>query len=72
MVTESVFCGQDLWEMIVTFIISQQNNIRRIRRCIETICEAYGSRCTARTAPFTTGFRRLPSCPAQRKKNCGL
>ena len=26
---------QDLWEMIVTFLISQQNNIRRIRRCTE-------------------------------------
>ena len=33
---------QDLWEMIVTFLISQQNNIPRIRRCIENICTAYG------------------------------
>jgi len=33
---------QDLWEMIVSFLISQQNNIARIRRCIENICEAYG------------------------------
>lgn len=38
---------QDLWEMIITFIISQQNNIRRIRKCIETICRTYGSLCTA-------------------------
>lgn len=35
---------QDLWEMIVTFLISQQNNIIRIRRCIENICERYGER----------------------------
>ena len=34
---------QDLWEMIVSFLISQQNNIRRIRRCIENICQAYGA-----------------------------
>lgn len=34
--------NQDLWEMIVTFLISQQNNIVRIRRCIKNICEAYG------------------------------
>ncbi len=47
---------QDLWEMIVTFIISQQNNIRRIRRCIETICEAYGSRCTAPDGTVYYGF----------------
>lgn len=33
---------QDLWEMIVTFIISQQNNIPRIRRCIRLLCGRYG------------------------------
>ena len=33
---------QDLWEMIVSFLISQQNNIVRIRRCIENICTEYG------------------------------
>lgn len=33
---------QDLWEMIVSFLISQQNNIVRIRRCIENICKQYG------------------------------
>lgn len=33
---------QDLWEMIVSFLISQQNNIVRIRRCIQNICEKYG------------------------------
>lgn len=35
---------QDLWEMIVSFLISQQNNIARIRRCIGNICEKYGER----------------------------
>ncbi|MDE7224982.1 MAG: 8-oxoguanine DNA glycosylase [Acetatifactor sp.] len=35
---------QDLWEMIVSFLISQQNNIVRIRRCIENICTSYGER----------------------------
>lgn len=33
---------QDLWETIVSFLISQQNNIVRIRRCIRNICERYG------------------------------
>lgn len=33
---------QDLWEMIVSFLISQQNNIVRIRRCIQNICDRYG------------------------------
>lgn len=35
---------QDLWEMIVSFLISQQNNIVRIRRCIENICTEYGEK----------------------------
>lgn len=38
---------QDLWEMIVTFLISQQNNIKRIHRCIDMICETYGKKCIA-------------------------
>ncbi len=33
---------QDLWEMIVTFLVSQQNNIPRIKRCIENLCREYG------------------------------
>ncbi len=37
---------QDLWEMIVSFLISQQNNIIRIRKCIDNICKKYGE-------PFT-------------------
>lgn len=36
--------NQDLWEMTVSFIISQQNNIKRIRKCIDTVCEHYGTR----------------------------
>lgn len=35
---------QDLWEMLVSFLISQQNNIVRIRRCIRNICEVYGEK----------------------------
>jgi N-glycosylase/DNA lyase len=35
---------QDLWETIVTFIISQQNNISRIKNIITKLCEPYGDR----------------------------
>lgn len=34
--------NQDLWEMIISFIISGNNNIPRIRKSIELICERYG------------------------------
>ncbi len=47
--TSSAECGkgirilrQDPWEMVVSFLISQQNNITRIRRCIGNICRKYG------------------------------
>lgn len=35
---------QDVWEMLISFIISQQNNIKRIRKCIETLCARYGEK----------------------------
>lgn len=34
--------NQDLWEMIISFIISGNNNIPRIRKSIDLICERYG------------------------------
>ena len=39
--------NQDLWEMVVSFIISQQNNIPRIKKCISNICRTYGKTMTA-------------------------
>ena len=33
---------QDLYEALISFIISQNNNIPRIRKCIEALCEKYG------------------------------
>lgn len=35
---------QDLWEMIVSFIISQNNNIPRIKKSIEKICNEVDGR----------------------------
>ena len=39
--------NQDPWEMIISFIISQRNNIKRIRGCIARLCEKYGEKKTA-------------------------
>lgn len=33
---------QDFWEAVVSFIISQNNNIPRIKGCIESICKSFG------------------------------
>ncbi|MCI8814441.1 MAG: 8-oxoguanine DNA glycosylase, partial [Lachnospiraceae bacterium] len=35
---------QELWEMIVTFIISQRNNIPRIRKCVAALCREFGEK----------------------------
>lgn len=35
---------QDLWETIVSFIISANNNIPRIKKIIENMCEMFGER----------------------------
>lgn len=47
---------QDLWEMIISFLISQQNNIKRIRRCIELICERYGEERQSENGIFYHAF----------------
>lgn len=36
--------NQDLFETLISFIISQNNNIPRIRKCIEAICERFGEK----------------------------
>lgn len=35
---------QEVWEMIVSFIISQQNNIKRIKKSIELLCQKFGEK----------------------------
>ncbi|MDO5423523.1 MAG: DNA glycosylase [Eubacteriales bacterium] len=57
---------QDLWEMIITFLITQQNHIPRIRRCIQNICERYGEEKTAEWSWTPAGDSRLAvdSAPA--------
>ncbi len=36
--------NQDLFEMIVSFIISQQKQIPSIRKCVEALCERFGEK----------------------------
>lgn len=36
--------NQDFWETVVSFIISQNNNIPRIKGCIEAVCAAHGEK----------------------------
>lgn len=36
--------NQELWETVVSFIISANNNIPRIKGCIESLCENFGEK----------------------------
>lgn len=49
---------QDLWEMTASFLISQQNNITRIRKCISNICEKYGEKKEALSGSTYYAFPR--------------
>lgn len=66
---------QDLWEMIVSFLISQQNNIIRIRRCIGNICERYGEPKTNFRGETYYAFpepEKLAFLPEDALKECNL
>lgn len=66
---------QDLWEMIVSFLISQQNNIGRIRKCIQNICLRYGRQCTAYDGTVYYGFpapEKLACAGEEELRSCNL
>lgn len=45
---------QDLWETIISFLISQNNNIPRIRKSIEALCGRFGK-------PLEEGYHAFPT-----------
>ena len=56
---------QDLWETIVCFIISQQNNIARITGCVENLCSLLGETCYNKSKQVYNSFptaERLALC----------
>lgn len=60
---------QDCFETLISFIISQNNNIPRIKKCIEGLCENYGHiiegevRVETRTRAEAKNARRLYAFP---------
>ncbi|MCD2493115.1 8-oxoguanine DNA glycosylase [Lacrimispora sp. NSJ-141] len=66
---------QDLWETMVTFLISQQNNIPRIRRCVRLLCENYGNTVIDLSGQTHYGFPgpdKLASVSEDELRNCSL
>lgn len=78
---------QDGWEALCTFIISQNNNIKRIRGIVERLCECFGeaiegtyafptaerlAQCSLEDlAPLRSGFRAKYLLDAAKKVNDG-
>lgn len=55
--------NQDIWECIISFIISANNNIPRIQGIVERLCEQYGEKINA----FDSTYYTFPS--AERLKD---
>lgn len=54
---------QDVWEMIITFILSQQNNIPRIKGLIRAISREYGEKMETKEGKSYDAFP-VPECLA--------
>ncbi|MCS7172006.1 MAG: DNA-3-methyladenine glycosylase 2 family protein [Armatimonadetes bacterium] len=64
---------QDPWEVLCSFLISQNNNIPKIRLSIERLCQALGERISARTEAFTfPSPERIAEAPVRILKGASL
>lgn len=66
---------QEIFEIIISFIISQQNNIPRIKKCVESLCESFGEERYnfrgERYYAFPTA-KRLAGVTLEELQNCNL
>lgn len=66
---------QELWETIICFIISQQNHIPRIRRCVDTLCREFGEKaCDAQGREYRLfpTSQALAQVSEEKLRECGL
>ncbi|MBT9779959.1 8-oxoguanine DNA glycosylase [Clostridium sp. MCC353] len=66
---------QDLWEMIITFLISQNNNVSRIRNSVEILSSQLGKRCSTDSGGVYNAFPRpeeILEAGMERLGNMGL
>ena len=54
---------QDLWEMMITFLISQQKTIPKIREAVEALAKKYGAKRTATLSDGTVSLESLEALP---------
>lgn len=66
---------QELWEMLITFIISQNNNIPRIQNSVNMICEKFGTKKTDVRGYEYYAFpnkKQLSCATIEQLRECGL
>ena len=64
---------QDPWETLFSFIISQNNNIPRIRKIIKEICIAYGVNISLQNHATSCPIGRISTTPCEEKcRACGI
>ncbi len=64
---------QDLWETLFSFIISQNNNIPRIKKIIKRLCLEYGVNISLQNGYKTCPFNQIKSVPCEKDcKDCGM
>jgi N-glycosylase/DNA lyase len=63
--------AQDAWEILISFIISQNNNIPKIRRSIGGLSRELGERLDAGTSAFPSA-ERLAAAPMRTLARCSL
>ncbi|MDR0569970.1 MAG: 8-oxoguanine DNA glycosylase [Clostridiales Family XIII bacterium] len=67
--------NQDPWETLISFIISQNNHIPRIKACIESLCREHGERLNTREGGNHHGFpdmETLAGVSAEQLSACRL
>lgn len=56
--------NQDIWETIVSFIISSNNNIPRIKKIIETMCQNFGDKINTNNIDYNIDNSQYYSFPS--------
>ena len=56
---------QDIWEMMISFIISQQKQIPSIRKCIEGLCARFGEKHILKDGGIWYGFPKAETIASQ-------
>ncbi|MBE6533299.1 MAG: DNA-3-methyladenine glycosylase 2 family protein [Ruminococcaceae bacterium] len=68
-----VILRQEPWETLFSFIVSQNNNIPRIRKIIRAICAEYGENLALSEGLLTCPLGKCDGAPSEEKcRGCGI